>query len=119
MSLREKRSSSEGVVLRTGEIALGAVTDVSLIETRITGGHWEGRSSGFSVPVAGGIQYRVGRTQGDYVAATPHPQEIDQRTAVITNQRLLYLGGSKTLECAFSKLLGIQVGREAQMSKGG
>ena len=101
---------SEGVILKAGEVALGVVTDVSLIETRSVGGHWEGRSSGFSVPIAGGLRYRVGRTRGNYVAATPHPQEVDQGTAVITSQRVVYLGESKTLECAFSKLLGIQDG---------
>jgi hypothetical protein len=99
---------SEGVILKKGEVALGVVTDVSLIETRSVGGHWEGHSSGLSLPIGGGIRYRVGQTRGHYMAATPHPQEVDQGTAVITNQRVVYLGESKTLECAFSKLLGLR-----------
>lgn len=100
------------VLLRKGEALIASVTNASLVETRKGAGHWEGHSSGVSVPIAsiGGrsIRYRVGSSKGHYVQGTPHPAAVDTGTMAITDQRLVFLGGSKTLECQFAKLIGIQ-----------
>ena len=59
------------------------VTNSSLIEERRGQGHYEGRSSGLSIPIGsiGGrsIRYRVGSSRGHYVQGVPTPTPIRHR----------------------------------------
>ncbi len=100
------------LVLHDGEAVFAAVTNAGLVEMRKGPGHWQGGSSGVSIPVGslGGhaIRYHVGATRGHYVQGTPHPTAIDQGTLFITNQRVVFAGTSQTRECPFAKLLGYQ-----------
>ncbi len=100
------------LLLHRGEALVAKVTNVGLVEERKGPGHWQGGSSGVSVPVGslGGhaIRYHVGATRGHYVQGTPHPTAIDTGTVFITNQRLVFTGHAQTRECAFAKLLGYQ-----------
>ncbi|HZB97029.1 MAG TPA: hypothetical protein VE219_00370, partial [Candidatus Sulfotelmatobacter sp.] len=54
-----------GIVLARGEHLFLQVAAASLVESRVSGGHWEGRSQGISVPIAhigrSTIRYHVGR----------------------------------------------------------
>src|SRR5690242_20322674 len=76
------------LMLKPGEAIFATVTGVALVELRRGPGQWQGRSSGFSVPVAsiGGrsIRYHIGATKGHYVQGTPHPTPIDTGTLFIT-----------------------------------
>jgi hypothetical protein len=38
-----------------------------------------------------------------------HPGAVDAGKLVITNQRVLFLGSKKTVECAFAKLVSVNV----------
>jgi hypothetical protein len=102
------------LLLHRGEALYAKVTDVGLVEERKGAGHWQGRSSGVSIPVGslGGrtIRYHVGASRGHYVQGAPHPTAIDTGTVFITNQRLVFEGHAQTRECAFPKLLGYQHG---------
>jgi hypothetical protein len=97
------------------------VDGASLIEDCRGAGHWEGRSSEFSVPVAsiGGrsIRYHVGQSDGHYMQGVPVPTAVDKGKAFITDQRVAFLGhqlGTKQArECAFAKLLGVEQERAA------
>jgi len=86
------------------------VTNTALVEERRGQGHFEGRSSGVSIPIGsiGGrsIRYRVGSSRGHYVQGTPSPTAIDRGNTYITNQRVVFRGGTQTRECLFSKLIG-------------
>ena len=86
------------------------VTNTALVEERRGQGHFEGRSSGLSIPVGsiGGrsIRYRVGASRGHYVQGTPAPTAIDHGNTYITNKRVVFRGRSQTRECLFSKLIG-------------
>lgn len=103
-------TSGDTVVLRAGETLFGSITNTSLVETRVSGGHWVSGSSGFSVPVGsiGGhaVRYHVGRTRGHYVQGAPAPAAVDTGTLAITSQRVIFMGSRQTRECAFSKLAG-------------
>jgi hypothetical protein len=103
-------SSSNALLLKRGEALFATVTGCSLVEDRRGAGHWEGRSSGFSIPVGslGGrsIRYRTGRTRGHYVQGTPAAAAIDVGTMFVTNQRILFQGTRQTRECRFDKLIG-------------
>ena len=105
-------TTTDDLMLRRNERVFLIVDGASLIEDRRGAGHWEGRSSGFSVPVAsiGGrsIRYHVGQSRGHYVQGAPVPTAIDHGKAFITDQRVVFLGGKQTRECAYAKLLGVE-----------
>jgi hypothetical protein len=111
-----KGEATTELLLHQGEALFAKVTNVGLVEERKGPGHWQGGSSGVSIPVAslGGhaVRYHVGATRGHYVQGTPHPTAIDTGTVFITNQRLVFTGHAQTRECAFAKLLGYQHGAD-------
>jgi hypothetical protein len=103
---------TQEIMLKNGERLFFKVTSVALIEDRVHGGHYEGRSSGVSVPIGsiGGrsVRYHVGAQRGHYVQGTPTPTAIDRGTVYITNQRVIFAGAKQTRECNFAKLIGAQ-----------
>jgi len=105
-------TNSNQLVLQRGEALFASVAGAALVEDRSTGGHWEGRSSGVSFPVAsiGGrsIRYRTGGTRGHYVQGTPVPTAIDVGTFFITDKRAIFQGQKQTRECRYDKLVGVQ-----------
>lgn len=116
----EQAKSYEGVVgaeaagatplpLKANERLLLCIQGAALIEPRHAAGHWEGRSSGVSVPVPGlsRVRYRVGATHGTYVQGAEVPTPIDTGSFTITTTRAVFVGPKQTREWAWSKLLGI------------
>ena len=105
-------ASTDEIMLTSSEVLFYKVTSTGLIEERNGPGHYEGRSQGFSFPIAsvGGrsIRYRVGASKGQFAQGTPRPTQIDIGTTYITNKRLLFEGSSQTRECSYDKLLGVQ-----------
>ena len=103
---------SDEIMLKSGEAVFARVTGASLVEERRGPGHWQGGSTGVSIPIGsiGGrsVRYRVGATRGHYVQGTPHPAAIDSGTVFVTNQRVIFRGASQTRECDFEKLIGFQ-----------
>jgi hypothetical protein len=103
---------SDQIMLGPGETVFYKVTGASLIEERRGPGHYEGRSSGVSVPVGsiGGrtVRYHVGASRGHFVQGAPVPTAIDTGTAFITNKRVIFEGAHQTRECDFAKLIGFQ-----------
>lgn len=103
---------SDQIMLGSGEAVFYKVASASLIEERSTRGHYEGRSSGVSIPVGsiGGrtVRYHVGASRGHFVQGAPVPTAIDTGTAYITNKRVIFVGARQTRECTFAKLIGFQ-----------
>ena len=103
---------ANGLLLKPGEVLLGQVQNVGLIEERSVGGHWQGASQGFSIPIGSikgrSVRYRVGVNHGHYVHGEPQPTAVDHGALSITDQRIVYQGATKTAECLFTKLLGVQ-----------
>ncbi len=95
------------LVLKTGERLVHAITNGGLFEPRREPGHWAGRSAGFSVPVADGIRFRVGKSAGTYEQGAEKPTIIDTGDISFTTQRVVFQGGKYTREWLFSKLIGI------------
>jgi hypothetical protein len=106
-------SPSSDIVLKSGEAVFASIAGVSLVEDRRGAGHYAGRSQGLSIPVGsvGGrsVRYRVGANKGHFVQGELHPEAVDQGKLVITNQRVLFVGGKKTIECLFAKLVSAEV----------
>ena len=105
-------ADTDEIMLAAGEDVFLKVSDVALIEDRVHGGRYEGRSQGVSIPIGsiGGrsVRYRVGANKGHYVQGTPSPTAIDTGAVFITNKRVIFTGAKQTRECAFSKLIGAQ-----------
>lgn len=103
---------TDEILLKPGELRIAQVADADLIETRRGPGHWEGRSSGVSVPVGSlagrSVRYRVGASRGTYMQGQPAATVIDTGTVYITNKRMIFEGARQTRECLFDKLLGVQ-----------
>lgn len=95
--------------LKKGEVIFAIVENAALVEPRRLPGKWQGGSQAVSFRVAKGVYWRTGGTRGTYAQGEEAQQIIDDGgTAVITNQRIVFLGTKNTREWAFSKLLGVQ-----------
>ena len=103
--------ATEEIMLKAGEALFYKVTNTSLIEERRGQGHYQGGSTGFSIPVAtiGGhaVRYHIGATRGTYVQGAPIMTDVDIGTTFITNQRVIFEGKKQTRECLFAKLIGV------------
>ena len=94
------------LILKKGEQAcLAAPATLARQQTRR---QWVGASQGFSFPIGHtGIRYRVGSFRG-------HPVEqqllgkLDSGTLVLSNQRLAFIGSTKSTSVAFAKLLHVE-----------
>jgi len=94
------------LILKKGEQAALAVP--ATIARQQTRRQWVGGSQGISFPIGHtGIRYRVGSFRG-------HPVEqelltrLDTGTLVVTNQRVAFIGSTKSTSVAFAKLLHVE-----------
>ncbi len=97
----------DGVVLGPSEACLWAGSG-ALVEPRRERGTYQGGYSGMSFRVAKGVRYNVGGTRGHYVPGPEVQTPVDSGRIVVSNERVLFIGGKQTREWAFSKLVGIE-----------
>ena len=64
-----------------------------------------GGSSGVSMPIGGGIRFRVGAQRGVMVPGAEMQMDKDQGSVLLTTERLIFVGPIKTQEWNFDKLL--------------
>lgn len=100
------------LVPKKGERVYFIAQGAALVEPRRLPGRWEGGHTGLSFRVAKGLYVRTGTSRGTYQQGAEVLQPIDNGEAVITNQRVLFLGDKQTREWAFSKLMGVQYDEE-------
>lgn len=94
-----------GLLLKTGELPFWSAT-AALIEPRVQQGHYVGKSTGVSLHVAKGVNYRVGGMRGHYVPGPEVQTPIDHGQVFVTSQRGVFEGGRTTREWLFTELLG-------------
>ena len=94
------------LVLKRGEQAYVSVA--ATLARQQTRRQWVGGSQGFSFPIGHtGIRYRVGSYRG-------HPVEqqflarLDSGTLVVTNQRVAFIGSTKSVSTVLSKILHVE-----------
>ncbi|HXC77864.1 MAG TPA: hypothetical protein VNU19_12510 [Candidatus Acidoferrum sp.] len=100
------QSVQSPLIPRKGEEACLAVP--ATLARNQTRRQWVGASQGFSFPIGHtGIRYRVGSFRG-------HPVEqqlltkLDAGTLVVSNQRLAFIGSTKSTAVAYAKLLHVE-----------
>ncbi len=99
--------SVPGLILKSGEVA-HFVIEVALLEERVVNRGYQGGSSGVTVRVAKGVSFRVGQQKGRMVSETGIV-EVDRGSFIVTNQRLMYVGGKKSFNYPFNQLMGYKV----------
>jgi hypothetical protein len=71
---------------------------------------YKGGYSGFSFPIGKtGIRYRVGGIRGHSEVVGTGLQEADSGILSVTSQRAVFLGGRKTMDMPYARLVGVNV----------
>ena len=89
---------------KSGEHTLWSATGI-FHETGRTASTYVGGSSGVSIPVGGGIRFRVGAMKGQVIPGEELQMDKDQGVVMLTTERLIFTGPIKTQEWNFDKLL--------------
>ena len=99
-----KDSVSNSLMQKPGERTLWSATGI-FHETGRTPSQYVGGSSGVSIPVGGGIRFRVGAMKGQVIPGTELQVDKDQGVVMLTTERLIFTGPIKSQEWNFDKLL--------------
>ncbi len=94
----------QSLVQKKGELVLWTGTAIYHVAGR-TPSRYSGSSTGFSIPIAAGIRFRVGSMQGRMIPGEEMQMDKDQGMVKLTNQRLIFSGPIATTEWAFAKIL--------------
>ncbi len=68
-----------------------------------------GGYSGFSIPIYKGVRYRVGSYRGRSVVVGTSLETADKGILCLTSQRAVFKGMRQSVECLYSKLVGVNV----------
>ena len=96
--------NDQSLVQKKGELVLWTGTAIYHVAGR-TPSRYSGSSTGFSIPIAAGIRFRVGSHQGQMIPGEEMQMDKDQGMVKLTNQRLIFAGPIATTEWAFAKIL--------------
>ncbi len=96
--------NDQSLVQKKGELVLWTGQAIYHVAGR-TPSRYSGSSTGFSIPIAAGIRFRVGSMQGRMIPGEEMQMDKDQGMVKLTNQRLIFAGPIATTEWAFAKLL--------------
>lgn len=100
-------NSGYGYLLDPDEFAVAHVTGALYLEnvkapTRYTGGY-----GGVSFPIFGRVRVNTGRTGGRIIPGEESITPTDDGNALITNQRVMFVGAKRTHEWDFSKMVSV------------
>lgn len=84
------------------EVEAGLLKEVVTREFR-------GGTSGFSFPIGMGIRYRVGAVRGRSVVVGTSLEVADKGVLCLTSRRAVFKGMRQSVECLYSKLVGVNV----------
>ena len=111
---------ARGVLMQAGESAFAQIGRCALLGDIKERGHFVAGSQGLSIPIGsiGGrtVRYRVGSTRGHYEPGAVHVGGVDEGQLVITDQRILFLGAKKTIECKLAKVVSAEVDDEGTIT---
>ena len=94
-----------------GEHTLWTATAI-FHETGRTPSSYVGGSSGVSIPVVAGVRFRVGAMKGQVIPGEELQMDKDQGVDMLTTQRLIFTGPTKTQEWNFDKLLQLSTNED-------
>lgn len=94
------------IMVKKGETAYASF-NASLMKEMVIR-EFRGGTQSVSVPIGGGVRYRVGGMRGRSVVVGTEMVAQDSGVFVVTSQRAVFMGQSKTLEFRYDKLLGLE-----------
>jgi hypothetical protein len=89
---------------KAGEHTLWSATGI-FHETGRTASTYAGGTAGVSIPVGGGIRFRVGAMKGQVIPGIELQVDRDQGVVMLTTERLIFSGPNHTREWNFDKVL--------------
>ena len=101
---------SSPLILRSGEIARYSCRVALMKETAVR--EFRGGSQGVSIRIAKGVNYRVGGVRGRSVVVGTTQTEQDTGDLVITDRRAVFIGGNRTLEFRYDRLIALEQFRD-------
>ncbi len=87
-----------------GEHTLWSATGI-FHETGRRPSQYVGGSTGVSIPIGGGVRFKVGAQRGTIIPGAEMQMDKDQGVVMLTNERLIFTGPVKSQEWKFDKLL--------------
>jgi hypothetical protein len=99
------------LLLKQDEIAY--VDEPASLLKEVAEREFRGGSQGVSVPLGGGVRYRVGAVRGHMVTIGTHWQTADTGILTVTDRRVVYHGGRRTLEFTFARLVTLNTYSDA------
>jgi hypothetical protein len=105
LAVKGEDSVRNNTVQKKGEVILWEGQG-QLHETGRTPGHYVGTSQGFSIPLVGGIRYRVGAQRGSFIAGEEVQVAKENGQVFLTTERLMFNGQMNTKEWVFAKWNG-------------
>jgi len=105
LAVKGEDSVPNNTVQKKGEVILWEGQG-QLHETGRTPGRYVGTSQGFSIPLVGGIRYRVGAQRGTFVAGDEVQVPKENGQVFLTTERLMFNGQMNTKEWVFAKWNG-------------
>lgn len=101
---------AEGVMQQVGEEFHWSEPG-RLIEEKVVSRQYQGGSQGVSIPLGGGVRWRVGAARGRMVSETGMVPVAEGRF-IVTSKRLLFAGDKKSFSVPFAKLVSINLNQD-------
>lgn len=100
----------DGVLLKAGEEAHWSEPG-DLVEEKVVSRRYQGGSQGVSIPLGGGVRWRVGAARGKMVSQYGLVK-VSSGRFIITNKRLMFAGDKKSFSVPFGKLVNIEMAED-------
>jgi hypothetical protein len=97
---------SPPMVLKPGEVAHGSFGVALMKEVAVR--QFRAGTQSVSIPLGGGVRYRVGGIRGRSVVVGTEMVTQDTGVLVVTSARSVFMGQAKTLEFRHDKLVGLE-----------
>lgn len=97
----------DGVMLQAGEEVHWSEPG-DLVEEKVVSRRYQGGSQGVSIPLGGGVRWRVGAARGKMVSEYGLVK-VSAGRFVVTNKRLMFAGDKKSFSVPFGKLVNINL----------
>lgn len=103
---RPVENANAPLMTQPGETAFYPTFAVALMK-EVVDRELRGGSSGVSIHIAKGVNYRVGQIRARSVVVGSHLEAQDSGDLVVTDRRAVFMGNKKTLEFRRDRLVGL------------
>lgn len=95
-------------VLKSGEYAVASLQNVGLIQAKRAPSTYQGGYGGVSFPIFGRVRGHMGGTRGRIVEGDESLTIIETGNALVTNQRMMFMGSTHSQEWPFRKVMACE-----------